>query len=106
MIYFEDASTVLRSQPCGACLASEEPLRGAEAVFPGIHATGASRGIRFQETSTIEDTTSKYVDGVPKAQPAPAVMAPPVSQPRRYEPEKADILEKRLETLKRLHERI
>jgi len=104
LIYFEDASNTCGKQECGACLDSKSRSAEQKQFFKEF-TDRSFGGIRFQETKTIEDTTSKYVDGVPKAQPAPAVAAPPVSQPGRYEPDKADALEKRLETLKRLYER-
>lgn len=98
LIYFEDASTACGSRPCGTCLASKN--RSAEQKqFLREFTDRSFASIRFLETKTVEDTTSRYVDGVPKAQPAPAGMAPV------YEPSKADTVEKRLEALKRIYEK-
>ena len=76
VIYFEDASTTCGNRPCGTCLASKS--RSAEQKqFLQEFTDRSFASIRFQETKTIEDTTSRYVDGVPKAQPAPAVIGAP-----------------------------
>ena len=98
VIYFEDASTACGNRPCGTCLASKN--RSAEQKqFLREFTDRSFASIRFLETKTVEDTTSRYVDGVPKAQPAPAGMAPV------YGPSKADTVEKRLEALKRIYEK-
>jgi hypothetical protein len=98
LIYFEDASTACGNRPCGTCLVSKN--RSAEQKqFLREFTDRSFASIRFLETKTIEDTTSRYVDGVPKAQPAPAGMAPV------YGPSKADTVEKRLEALKRIYEK-
>jgi len=98
VIYFEDASTACGSRSCGTCLASKN--RSAEQKqFVREFTDRSFASIRFIETKTVEDTTSRYVDSVPKAQPAPAGMAP------IYGPSKADTVEKRLEALKRIYEK-
>jgi hypothetical protein len=104
VIYFEDVSGTCGKSPCGACLDPEKRSAEQKEFFQEF-TDRSFASIRFQDTSTIEDTTSKYVDGVPKGEPAPMVTAPPVSQPRDYGPGKADTLERRLETLKRLYEK-
>jgi hypothetical protein len=100
VIYFEDASGACGKQACGDCLAPKSRTADQKQFFQEF-TDRSFASIRFQETTTIEDTTSRYVDTVPKVQPAPAAeKASPVSEPGKLE-----MLEKRLETLKRVYEK-
>jgi hypothetical protein len=99
VLYFEDASNTCEKQPCGACLNPNRRTEDQKQFIQGF-TDRSFASIRFLQTKTVEDTTSRYVDTVPKAQTAPPVTAPPVS-----EPAKADTAEKRLEALKRLYEK-
>ena len=109
LIYFEDVSNACGNRPCGTCLDSKN--RSAEQKqFLQEFTDRSYASIRFLETKTIEDTTSRYVDTEPKMQPAPAgipvaPVAPVEKAPPVAESIKADTLEKRLEALKRIYEK-
>lgn len=75
ILYFEDLTGVCGSQRCGACLDSrdrtEEQKRYIKEFTDRSYAS-----TRFLKTRMVEDTTSRYVDVDPKAQPAPAKVPP------------------------------
>lgn len=115
ILYFEDASKICESEPCGTCLDSRNRTE-KQSRFLRSFADRSFAAIRFLKTKNFEDTTSRYVDTAPSAE-VPAVQAPPaveapisVQQPSVVsEPpaatDSATPLEKRLEALKRVYEK-
>lgn len=129
IFYFEDLTGACGNRRCDACL--DSPDRAAERK-PLIKAfTDRSyTGTRFLKTRTVQDTTSRYVDTAePKAPPAPVEKVQPRTIPAEKAPpalvdkvrpvpvvkspppvgsgktDSTNIIEKRLEALKRLYER-
>lgn len=98
VLYFEDPSSVCGTRSCGTCLARKDRTEEQKRYFQEF-TDRSYASIRFQETKTVEDSTSRYVDTVPKGRPAPSYeQAPPVA-------ESAETLERRLEALKRLRDK-
>jgi hypothetical protein len=106
LLYFEDVSKTCGNRPCGACLDPKSRTAEQRQFLPGF-TDRSYASIRFLKTRIIADTTSRYVDAESRMQPAPAVVpvAPVEKAPPVAEPIKADIVEKRLETLKRIYEK-
>jgi len=106
VLYFEDPSSTCQNQPCGACLSPKNPTAEQEQLLQGF-TDRSYASIRFLKTRIIEDTTSRYVDAEPKMQPTPVVVpvAPVEKAPPVAESIKADVVEKRLEALKRIYEK-
>ncbi len=83
ILYFEDVSDVCGRQACAACL--DPAGRTAEqGVFVRGFTDRSYASIRFLKTRTVEDTTSRYMDAEPKAQPLP--VPPPPVEPLRPKP--------------------
>jgi hypothetical protein len=124
VLYFEDLSTTCGSRPCGTCIEPKNRTPEQTQVLQGF-SDRSFANIRFLKTRNIEDTTSRYVDAPPKAQPVPLVVpaspvlvpsvpsapAPSLAPVEKAAPAAAvaepnsEVLEKRLEALKRIYER-
>lgn len=96
--YFEDVSRACASLPCGGCMDAKNLSAEQKQLLQGF-TDRSYAGIRFLKPRDIQDTTSRYVDTEPKAQPAEKTVPVVVG------PVKDATVEKRLETLKNLFDK-
>jgi len=87
VFYFEDLSNTCANQPCNACLDTKNRTAEWKQFLQGF-TDRSYASIRFLRNRTVEDTSSRYVDKEPMAQPAPVEKIQPRSTPVQVEMEK------------------